>query len=322
LPLAAIRATALLAMVSPVGLAAQRLSFGASRWLTAPAVSEYRLSISRYDAGPLALTPFAQLTAQGPRSDGALLAGVGVDLTLRLGARALPYLVVGGSGGVLDLRRDLGFGSWAGWSVGIGLELVRTSLAALALEARYQELSRRQTRGVSLGARLGASLGRRREPAPAGPDPRGAATVAAPDQPSPGPPAAAGRLDRVVAAAVDAMGAPYRWGGSSENGFDCSGLILHSYAQIGIALPRRAREQALAGEEVGRDLNALAAGDILTFAARPGGEVTHVGLYLGAGRFIHSASDGVQESALDPVDPTGSWWYQRWVGARRVLGAR
>jgi cell wall-associated NlpC family hydrolase len=47
--------------------------------------------------------------------------------------------------------------------------------------------------------------------------------------------------------------------------------------------------------------------------------VTHVGLYVGNGRFIHSASRGVQLSLLSPDDPYGKWWYTRWVGARRVL---
>jgi cell wall-associated NlpC family hydrolase len=61
-------------------------------------------------------------------------------------------------------------------------------------------------------------------------------------------------------------------------------------------------------------------GDILTFAASSGGQVTHVGLYIGEGRFIHSASDGVRTSRLGPDDPNGRWWWDRWVGARRVVG--
>ena len=59
-------------------------------------------------------------------------------------------------------------------------------------------------------------------------------------------------------------------------------------------------------------------GDLLTFSNR-GGRVTHVGMYLGEGRFIHSATRGVQVSALSDDDPYGRWWYQRWVGARRIL---
>jgi cell wall-associated NlpC family hydrolase len=65
-------------------------------------------------------------------------------------------------------------------------------------------------------------------------------------------------------------------------------------------------------------LAALAPGDLLTFSNR-GGPVTHVGLYVGEGRFIHSASHGVQVSTLSGDDPYGRWWYVRWVGARRLV---
>jgi cell wall-associated NlpC family hydrolase len=66
----------------------------------------------------------------------------------------------------------------------------------------------------------------------------------------------------------------------------------------------------------------LLPGDLLTFAKQPGGtQVSHIGMYVGDGRFIHSSSSkGVTESALDENDPEGRWWVRRWVGARRVLG--
>jgi cell wall-associated NlpC family hydrolase len=119
------------------------------------------------------------------------------------------------------------------------------------------------------------------------------------------------------------MGAPYRWGGTGENGFDCSGLIQYAYAQLGTALPRRSVDQARSGREIGRHSAALEPGDILTFSAGEGGErVSHVGLYVGDGRFIHSGSGGVQVSRLDPGDHVGRWWWRRWVGARRLPSAR
>jgi cell wall-associated NlpC family hydrolase len=77
-------------------------------------------------------------------------------------------------------------------------------------------------------------------------------------------------------------------------------------------------DQARAGREVGRDASALLPGDVLTFAGNGRG-VTHVGLYIGDGRFIHSASRGVQISRLGEDDPNGRYWYRRWVGARRVI---
>jgi cell wall-associated NlpC family hydrolase len=116
------------------------------------------------------------------------------------------------------------------------------------------------------------------------------------------------------------MGTPYRWGGSDQNGFDCSGLIQYAYDQIGIKLPRSSREQALAGSEVPRAIGELAAGDILVFADAPGSDqVSHVGLYLGDGTFIHSASGGVKIGSLRDGDPDSRWWQDRWLGARRIL---
>jgi cell wall-associated NlpC family hydrolase len=126
--------------------------------------------------------------------------------------------------------------------------------------------------------------------------------------------------DSVIATATDAMGRPYRWGGTGVDGggFDCSGLIQHAYREHGIALPRTSAEQATEGRSVSRNLGALVPGDLLTFSNR-GGPVSHVGLYLGEGRFIHSASRGVQISILSDQDPYGRWWFKRWVGVRRII---
>ena len=89
-------------------------------------------------------------------------------------------------------------------------------------------------------------------------------------------------------------------------------------AQHGIALPRTSREQANEGRAISRKPGSLRPGDLLTFS-NTGGRVTHVGLYVGDGRFIHSASRGVQVSLLNGEDPYGRWWYKRWVGVRRIL---
>ena len=121
--------------------------------------------------------------------------------------------------------------------------------------------------------------------------------------------------------AGDREAVPHGGTGKGEAGFDCSGLIQYAYAQHGISLPRVSTAQASAGREVEKSLGALARGDILTFASQPGGsKVSHVGLYLGQGRFIHSSSSkGVMESTLSGTDPNGQWWFVRWVGARRVI---
>src|SRR3989441_10248950 len=78
------------------------------------------------------------------------------------------------------------------------------------------------------------------------------------------------------------------------------------------------RDQARAGAEVAPVVEALRPGDILLFAAQPGSGVTHVGMYVGEWKFIHSSNRGVKLSRLDVRDPEGAYWLDRWVGARRV----
>jgi cell wall-associated NlpC family hydrolase len=126
--------------------------------------------------------------------------------------------------------------------------------------------------------------------------------------------------DSIVATATDAMGRPYEFGGTGAggDGFDCSGLIQYSFGKHGVTLPRRSVEQAGEGRKVNRELKLLKPADILTFS-NSGGRVTHVGLYVGGGRFIHSATRGVQVSILSAQDPYGRWWYKRWVGVRRIV---
>ncbi len=330
----------LLATLIPLApLHAQSLSVGASRWLTSPGISEYRLGMDGYASGPFVFRPGVQLTRRGGES-AAAWGGVGSDVLLRLNRDARPYLI-GGAGLGLARPDSLGglgpaFGLWTG----VGAELATLGPVGFQAEALYSWRGRMAARSISIGIRAGMKIGgpRTRE-APRGAE--GSDGVALPranpaDEDvirragrSPGEPgapasgtAAAPVAASVVATALAAMGTPYRWGGSDENGFDCSGLIQYAFAQHGVELPRRSVEQARAGYEVGRDLAALAPGDILTFGENPGRSdpVTHVGLYLGDGRFIHSANGGVQVSVLSQSDTTSNWWFDRWIGARRVSG--
>src|SRR2546427_12600364 len=79
------------------------------------------------------------------------------------------------------------------------------------------------------------------------------------------------------------------------------------------------RDQARVGGEVTPLIDALRPGDLLLFSARPGAGVTHVGMYVGELKFIHSSNRGVKLSRLDPADPEGAYWLDRWVGARRGI---
>jgi hypothetical protein len=207
------------------------------------------------------------------------------------------------------------------WSVGTGLEWRPFSWLGLGVEAQYR-LEDRGPRGFwrsepdgrrGVSASLGFSIGGGRRAAGRGSD--------APARlPPPSPPeVVSGNAASVVETALGVLGTPYQWGGTAENGFDCSGLIQYAYGQHGIRLPRRGRDQAGAGAEVTPVVEALRPGDILLFSAGPGAGVTHVGMYVGEEKFIHSSASGVKLSRLTPEDPDGAYWIARWVGARRVI---
>src|SRR5204862_6611055 len=119
--------------------------------------------------------------------------------------------------------------------------------------------------------------------------------------------------------ALDALGARYICGRTAANGYVCSGRIQYAYGQNGIRLPRMSRDQSRVGGKVTPLIDALRPGDILLFSARPGAGVTHVGMYVGELKFIHSSNRGVKLSRLDPQDPEGAYWLDRWVGARRII---
>ena len=208
------------------------------------------------------------------------------------------------------------------WDVGGGVEWRPISQLAVGFEARYRledlgprgfwRSTARSPDGVSLAARVSIGVGGGgSRGAPPGPS--------SPRMPPPEVPLMiTGNASDVVHTALDALGAPYQWGGTAANGFDCSGLIQYAYAQHGIRLPRMSRDQATAGSEVPPVVEALKPGDILLFSARPGGGVTHVGMYVGEQTFIHSSNTGVKLSRLEVHDPEGAWWLARWVGARRI----
>lgn len=125
----------------------------------------------------------------------------------------------------------------------------------------------------------------------------------------PGVPDAAG----LISYATGLKGAPYRFGGTDpELGFDCSGFVQHVYAHFGVPLPRTTREMADSLPEI--PLEQCESGDLLFFhvANKP---FSHVGLYLGEGRFIHAPSvrsGGVMISSLKR-----QFWRERFAGARR-----
>jgi hypothetical protein len=282
----------------------------------------YRLGFTRPVLGPVALAYTGSYLGRAEGEGG--FAGLGLDLTAFQGSANGPYLVLGVAGG-LGSPHDRSFSSfWGSWSGGAGYQLFPASGLGVGVEARWREMSLDARDGLELSAGLSLRFvggsSRPKAAPPAESRLPGDAVSSPGDREAAGTPAVTLRK-AVIATASDAMGRPYQWGGTGADGggFDCSGLIQYAYAEHGIALPRTSAAQAKEGRQVGRKVNALAPGDLLTFSNR-GGRVTHVGLYLGEGRFIHSATRGVQVSVLSDEDPYGRWWYQRWVGARRIIG--
>lgn len=94
--------------------------------------------------------------------------------------------------------------------------------------------------------------------------------------------------EQAAVVAVRQVGVPYRYGGTSTRGFDCSGLVQYAYAKSGKRIPRTTAAQWRELAPVPAD--ELRVGDLLFF--RIGGRISHVGLYLGSGRFVHAPSTG------------------------------
>lgn len=126
--------------------------------------------------------------------------------------------------------------------------------------------------------------------------------------------------NEILFRAISLVGTPYHWGGNTpESGFDCSGLIGYVYRDVaGISLPRTTRElMAMATPKIER--NALAAGDLLFFATGNSRSVSHAGIYVGDGRFVHAPSKG-GTVRLDQL--SDRYWDKSYLGARRVLIAQ
>lgn len=121
-----------------------------------------------------------------------------------------------------------------------------------------------------------------------------------------------GIKEKLVRIARRMLDIPYRFGGSSLLGIDCSGYVQKVFGLLDIVLPRTAREQFRSGKKVARE--DLAIGDLVffrTYAKFP----SHVGIYLGDNRFIH-ASSGERKVTIDNLD--APYYYKRFVGARRL----
>jgi cell wall-associated NlpC family hydrolase len=120
----------------------------------------------------------------------------------------------------------------------------------------------------------------------------------------------AARYAHVVPIALQYLGVPYVWGGSSPSiGFDCSGFIMYVFAQVGVSLPHHAASQWSYGVPVPYDQ--LAPGDLVFFSG-----LGHAGIYIGGGQFVHAPHTGDVVKISSLYD---SWYSGTYVGAKRVL---
>ena len=115
---------------------------------------------------------------------------------------------------------------------------------------------------------------------------------------------------RLTRNAMRFIGTPYVFGGTTSSGFDCSGYVQHVFAMLGIRVPRTADAQFYAAHKI---KNGARAGDLVFFQTYLPGP-SHVGIYLGKGKFIHSSSHGVMVSRL-----SDSYWANRYLGTKRVI---
>jgi peptidoglycan DL-endopeptidase CwlO len=172
-----------------------------------------------------------------------------------------------------------------------------------AAEQARQETLAREARAQLRSTQKQTSGQQQSPPPPSDPTPPAPSPSPSPPPASPPPSTHGG----VVGIALRYLGVPYRWGGASPSGFDCSGFLVYVFAKVGVYLPHSSYMQFRLGRFVPR--NALQPGDAVFFNG-----ASHVGIYIGSGRFVHAPHTG----DVVKISSLGEGWYSStYVGARR-----
>ncbi|MFI8687538.1 S-layer homology domain-containing protein [Rossellomorea sp. NPDC077527] len=119
--------------------------------------------------------------------------------------------------------------------------------------------------------------------------------------------------DKVTSIAMQYQGVPYKWGGTTPSGFDCSGFILYVFDQIGMDLPHGSADQFNIGTSVSK--SNLQPGDLVFFKNTYKQGISHTGIYIGNDQFISAANSGVKVDSIN--DPY--YWGAKYAGAKRVI---
>ena len=118
----------------------------------------------------------------------------------------------------------------------------------------------------------------------------------------------------VIQTALSLLGTPYRYGGTTPNGFDCSGFVKYVFkSSLGVKLPRLAKHQAQAGKSI--PVRYIRPADIVYFKIR-GQKSPHVGIYIGKGKFVHAPSSG---GKVNIQNLKTKYWRKQFRGARRII---
>jgi cell wall-associated NlpC family hydrolase len=296
------------------------------------------LALTMAGNGGLALRASGHLSLENTNNTNASLGaaptmrpwGADADAVIFLGGRYLggyvrtasPYAFVGiGAAGRDSIGRSVITNNWSyggGLTVPLGANIdlfgeSRWRMSRYVLPtARFAPSPTNEFRvGVSFHV---GSLGSRSRSAPSRPTSRRSELPATTYPASTNTTAAAARL---IDIADNYLGVPYVYGGTTTSGFDCSGFTQYVFAKNGVRLPRTSREQAQVGMALSPEWRAVAPGDLVMFAEQ-GERISHVAIYAGHNRIIHSSSSGGGVRFDDLSTQRGAWFVDHMVAARRI----